>query len=172
MSLRLKIVLALMSLAAVATIAVGAWSYMSTRSELERAVDRSLDMALNTGYPEDAARAASGGPSRPRIFDQILVQAIDDDGNVILSVQQQFDVTSSDVRVAVDNAGYERHNITIDGEPYRVLTVPSRGGGAIMLARSLEETSDSLDAILRHTLWAVLIALAASAIVGWFLGRQ
>ena len=39
MSLRLKIVLALMLLAAVTTTAVGAWSYISTRDELERLED-------------------------------------------------------------------------------------------------------------------------------------
>ena len=174
MSLRLKIILALMTLAATATISVGVWSYVSTRNELERTVDHSLDMALNTRYPEQAARAAAGAPGgRPRSFDQILVQSIDADGQITGLLQQQvIDVTDADVQVAVDRAGESRHDVTIDGEKYRVLTVPSAAGGAILLARSLEETSDSLDAILRHTLWAVVIALIASAIVGWLIGRQ
>jgi len=173
-SLRLKIILALMTLAATATISVGAWSYVSTRNELERAVDHSLDVALDTRYPEQAARAAANMPGgRPRSFDQILVQAIDADGTITGRLQPQaIEVTDADVQVAVDRTGESRHDVTIDGEKYRVLTVPSATGGAILLARSLEETSDSLDAILRHTLWAVVIALVASAVIGWLIGRQ
>ena len=174
MSLRLKIILALMTLAATATISVGAWSYVSTRNELERAVDHSLDMALNTRYPEQAARVAASAPGgRPRSFDQILVQAIDANGTITGLLQQQvIEVTDADVQVAMARTGESRHDVTIDGEKYRVLTVPSATGGAILLARSLEETSDSLDAILRHTLWAVVIALVASAVIGWLIGRQ
>jgi two-component system sensor histidine kinase MprB len=172
-SLRLKIVLALMLLAAVTTTAVGAWSYISTRDELEQAVDRSLETAANTGYPEQARQASRGPGGRPKSFDQILVQAIDDRGQIIGQLQwQMIGVTDADVQVAVNGFGDARHNVTIEGEAYRVYTVPSTAGGAIQLARSLQETNNSLDAILRHTLWAVAIALVASAIVGWLIGRQ
>jgi two-component system sensor histidine kinase MprB len=167
-SLRLKIVLALMLLAAVTTTAVGAWSYISTRDELEQAIDRSLETAANTGYPEQARQASRGPGGRPKSFDQILVQAIDDRGQIIGQLQwQMIGVTDADVQVAVNGFGDARHNVTIEGEAYRVYTVPSTAGGAIQLARSLQETNNSLDAILRHTLWAVAIA-----IVGWLIGRQ
>ena len=173
MSLRLKIVLALMLLAAVATTAVGAWSYMSTREELQNAIDRSLSAASHTSYAEDAARAAAGLPgARPGVFDQIFVQAIDGTGTFARFVQLPIPVTDADTNVARTRRGQARHNVTIDGQPYRVLTFPSATGGAIMLARSLSETNNSLNAILRHTLWAVLIAVVASAIVGWLIGRQ
>src|SRR6476620_9432517 len=138
MSLRLKIVLALMLLAAVTTTAVGAWSYISTRDELEQAVDRSLETAANTGYPEQARQASRGPGGRPKSFDQILVQAIDDRGQIIGQLQwQMIGVTDADVQVAVNGFGDARHNVTIDGEAYRVYTVPSTAGGAIQLARSL-----------------------------------
>ena len=72
-----------------------------------------------------------------------------------------------------------RHDVTIDGEPYRMLTIPvilrTNGierPGAVQLARSLSENDRSLDAILGHTLLAIAIAVVASAIVGWLLGRQ
>ena len=174
MSLRLKFVLALMLLSGTATIAVGAWSYISTRDELLGAIDRSLETARRTDYAAEAYRAIikTRGP-RPDIFDLILVQAIDHDGTVVNRLQdQELTVTDADLQVALDGAGYARHSITVDGESYRVLTFPSASGGAIQLARSLSETEDSLDAILRHTLWAVGIALVGSAIIGSLIGRQ
>ncbi len=172
MSLRLKIVLALMLLSAVATTAVGTWSYISTRDELLRAVDRSLSAAEATNYAEDAARAAAGLPGRPGVFDQIFVQGINSSGTDARFVQMPIPVTAADATVARTGRGEARHNVTIDGQPFRVLTYPSDFGGAIMLARSLSETQNSLDAILRHTFWAVLIAVVGSAIVGWLIGRQ
>lgn len=186
MSLRLKTVLALMLLAATATTAVGAWSYLSTRTELERSVDRSLDTAARRPDLRDLAVASGGRQGqRPRSFDQILVQAIDADGHPFLSAfnaQPVLPVSQIDVDVAnsdVPNPSV-RHDIDIDGEPYRMLTIPailaSPGGrtapGAVQLARSLQENQNSLDAILRHTLWAIAIAVAVSAIVGWLIGRR
>lgn len=174
MSLRLKIVLALMLLAAVTTTAVGTWSYVSTRNELLSAIDRSLDNALRTGYPMQQAAGTNGKPNgRPRIFDQIQVQWLNPDGGVWLPVDGQvIAITDVDRRVAADDSLAARHNVMFEGESYRVFTVPIEGGGAVQLARSLRETDNSLDAILRHTLWAIAIALVAAAIIGWLIGRQ
>ena len=179
MSLRLKIVLALMLLAAVSTAAVGAWSYRSTRNELEHAVNRSLTAAaLRTDLEELARQSANRRNPRPRAFDQIVVQALDADGDVISAFPGQstaaLPVARRDIAVATSGSPLARvrHDIVVDGEPFRVLTVRSLAGGAIMLARSLQETENSLDAIQRHTLWAVAIALLVSALIGWLLGRQ
>ncbi len=179
MSLRLKIVLSLMVVATVSTAAVGAWSYRSTRNELEHAINRSLTAAaLRTDLVDLARRSASGRNPRPRVFDQIVVQAIDANGNVIAAVPNQvaapLPVTPRDAAVAATGQPRAvRHDVTVDGEQFRVLTVPLLGGGgAVMLARSLEETQNSLREILRHTFWAVVIAMLVSALLGWLLARQ
>ncbi len=182
MSLRLKIVLALMLLAAVATTAVGASSYLSTRNELEHAVDQSLDTASHRSGRDllDLALASGGRPGqRPRSFDQILVQAIDASGHVEQigpnpNQQEVLPVTPIDIAVARSTAQNPRarHDVRVDNEPFRVLTVQSEAGGAVQLARSLRENENSLNAILRHTFWAVVIAVIASAVVGWMIGRQ
>ena len=68
--------------AATATTAVGAWSYVSTRSELEGAVDRSLDAAAHTTNLVNLVRQGGNRPGqRPRSFDQILGQLIANDGS-------------------------------------------------------------------------------------------
>ena len=51
------------------------------------------------------------------------------------------------------HAGYETE---IDGEHYRVLTV-KYADGAVVFARSLAESQNSLEGILRSTLWAVAL---------------
>jgi two-component system sensor histidine kinase MprB len=184
MSLRLKIVLALMLLAAAATTAVGAWSYISTRAELEQAVDRSLDSAARTNNLVDLIRNGNRPPGgRPRSFDQILTQVIDSNGTPVLyGSPSPLPVVAADIAVARDgdpDDAQARHDVTIDGEPFRMLTVPviirtgpTEQPGAAQLARSLRENDESLDTILRHTLWAIAIAVVASAVVGWLLGRQ
>jgi len=62
MSLRLKIVAALVLLAACATAAVGASSYVSTRHELNQVVDRSLTTAASN--PRQLLQYVGGGPGR------------------------------------------------------------------------------------------------------------
>jgi two-component system sensor histidine kinase MprB len=182
MSLRLKIVLALMLLAAAATTAVGVSSYLSTRNTLEQAVDRSLDSAAQSNNLTQLAFQSAGRPGpRPISFDRIVVQVIDADGDLVFNVPKIMPITAVDIAVANqsgDSPHQARHDVSIDGEPYRVLTVPvvlsgaTNQVGAAQLARSLRENESSLDAILRRTLLAIAIAVIASAIVGWMIGRQ
>src|SRR3954464_11750412 len=108
MSLRLKIVLALVLLATCATAAVGFSSYFSTRHELNEVVDRSLRDA-SANLPQlvrflgrggrgpvpgaigvvsgtDADDDGDGEPgSPPRIFDAVVVQIIRRDGSLFRS---------------------------------------------------------------------------------------
>src|SRR6476646_8515531 len=101
MSLRLKIVLALMLLGAAATTAVGAWSYVSTRSERERALDRSLNSAARTSNLVDLVRQSTRPGGRPRSFDQILVQLIDSEGQPLGGgLPQPLPVAPADLAVA------------------------------------------------------------------------
>ncbi len=104
MSLRLKIVAALVLLAACATAAVGISSYVSTQHELNQVVDRSLTTAasnpgqllrffgrgpgagvgpgLGTLDPDADGDAVASPP--PRTFDAVLAQVIGADGTVLL----------------------------------------------------------------------------------------
>ena len=105
MSLRLKIVAALVLLATCATAAVGISSYISTRHELNEVVDRSLQDAAanptstaavlrsrtrswaNGGFGVDNDADSPVGAPPPRVFDAVLAQFITTDGTVVLSPQ-------------------------------------------------------------------------------------
>ncbi len=68
MSLRLKLVLALVSLTAAATVTIGALSYVGISNRLESEVDRSLDEAAQEisapGRSYESLEASGTSPSR------------------------------------------------------------------------------------------------------------
>ena len=193
MSLRVKIVLLLAALAATATIAIGVASYTSTRHELNETVDASLEAAaemitdrgIGGGFDFDGdgdgpmpGRGDGDGPGpghgRPRSFEQVLVQTIDADGNVLVSPESgELPVTDADREVAAsdDPNAEAHHEVEIDDEPYRVLTVKYEDG-AVQLARSLREGEQALERILHSMIVAVLIVTTISLLAGWFIARQ
>jgi two-component system sensor histidine kinase MprB len=185
-SLRLKIVLALVLLATVATAAVGASSYVTTRHELNDVIDRSLtEAAANPG--RYLARVGPGRGPGPRFDpdrdndndsarpnDAVLVQVISEDGSVFASpVFGVLPVDAVDVAVASDtNLAQSRpRDVTIDGEAFRMMTVRVRGG-ALQFARSAGEIQRALHRVRARTLFSVALVIIAAAILGWLIGRQ
>lgn len=191
MSLRLKIVLALVLLATCATAAVGFSSYVSTRAELNAVVDRSLREAaanpaqllrfFGRGPVPDfvpgrgGADPDTGGPAgRPRVFDAVLAQIIAADGAIVRSPQSGVLPIDDADRAVADGtfAGVSQpRDVTVEGEAYRMLTV-ALDGGAVQIARSAREVERSLDVIRTRTLLSVALVMAAAAIAGWLIGRQ
>ncbi|MCE9620791.1 MAG: HAMP domain-containing histidine kinase [Actinomycetia bacterium] len=167
--------LSLIVLAVGATLAIGVASYTTTRHELEQTVDRSLDSASRRLDGPNTPQVP-GRPNRPGTFEQILVQRLTPDGSIAEAPESgELPVTAADLEVASssDPDAKSRHNVEIDGELFRVLTVRAgNGGGALMLARSLDEVQRSLDSILHSTLWAVSVVAIVSAFVGWLIARQ
>ena len=205
MSLRLKIVAALVLLAAGATAAVGVSSYVSTRHELNQVVDRSLTTAASNPYQlvrfSQQRRPGSLGPGPgptiatdadgdvivgppPRAFDAVVAQVIGTDGSVLLSPQSgQLPVDDADRGVASGtHAGINQpRDVNVDGEPWRMLTVPLPNGClvgglpvscAIQIARSGRETARALSVIRNRTLLSVGLVIIGAALIGWLIGRQ
>ena len=183
MSLRLKIVLALVLLATCATAAVGFSSYVSTRHELNEAVDTSLrDAAANVQLflgrgpgPGPGFGSDDGRGSPPRVFDAVLAQIITVDGTIFRSPQSGvLPVDAADLAVAngSDTTPSTPRDVTVGGEAFRMLTVPIQGGGAVQIARSARETERALAVIRQRTWLSVSLVIAAAAIAGWLIGRQ
>jgi len=193
-SLRVKIVLLLAALAATATIAIGVASYTTTRHELNETVDASLEAAAamyterggfdfdGDGDGDDVRPGPGQGPGdghgpghgRPRSFEQVLVQTIDADGNVLTSPDSgALPVSDADLAVAAstDPDAEAHHEVEIDGEPFRMLTV-AYDDGAAQFARSLREGEQALERILHSMIVAVLVVTTISLLAGWFIARQ
>ncbi|MEP7048331.1 MAG: HAMP domain-containing sensor histidine kinase [Ilumatobacteraceae bacterium] len=192
MSLRLKIVLALVLLATCATAAVGFSSYVSTQHELNEAIDSSLqDAAANPGQlirffgrgpggfgnapGRGTATDVTGAGSPARVFDAVLAQVIANDGTIVRSPNSgELPVDAADLAIANGtSAGNSApRDVTIEGEAFRMLTIPVDGGGAVQIARSARETERALGVIRQRTLLSVALVIAGAAIAGWLIGRQ
>ena len=186
MSLRLKFAIAMVTLAAAATIAVGAFGYFVTENELRSQVDTSLVEAaqrvasgvpVNTGRPPLDTGDGNGGGDRGRFrsFTQILVQVLNRNGEVVQSPSSgMLPVTDDDLAVAAgfDRRGNRRYDATIDGDRYRMFTVSIAGGGAVQFARSLEETEEVLATIRNQTLLIVIGSSAIAALIGIVIAQQ
>jgi two-component system sensor histidine kinase MprB len=193
-SLRLKIILALTAIAALATVAIGVASYTATKHELEETVERSLLAAAQQIADRPSIGDGDGdgdefpGPGsipnpnggrpdreRPRNFEQVLVQVIDSTGTVLVSPNSgDLPVQDADVAVAASSDPTAQHwsEFEIDGEPYRMLTVKYRDNGAVQLARSLRESQVALQRIQSSTLVAVLLVTMITLLLGWLIARQ
>ena len=193
MSLRVKLAVSMVALAAGATLTVGVASYLSTRHELRSQVDASLrDAAARTaadrdggppfgppgrqgsfGGADESADSGDGGVvPLPRTFTQITLQAIRADGTVIAG-SVELPVRARDLDIAADRSRSRRvfANVQVDGEDYRVLTV-SRSWGALQLARSLEETNRTLRHIRVRTVLTILVMSAVALLLGLLIAQQ
>jgi two-component system sensor histidine kinase MprB len=185
-NLRAKLVLAVTSVAAVATVSVGAWSYRATGQRLRAEVDRSLDDAANDLLAANVPRGngPKGPPrridnadlDRPRQFQQILVQRIDGRGAVVSGpTDLRFAVDQRDKNLAAARASSTeaRRTVTVDGERFRVLTVPLGNSlGAVQLARSLAETDRLLASLRDRTILAVALVMIVAGALAWLVARR
>ena len=101
----------------------------------------------------------------------VVSQVIGRTGEVLFLVgENDLPVTPSDIRVAT-GANPEFRDLELGGRAYRIYVVPIQGGGALQLARDIDEISEAL-ANTRAWLLAVgLILVALSTIASWWVAR-
>jgi two-component system sensor histidine kinase MprB len=186
MTLRAKLVLTLVLLSATATVTVGVWSYLATRDRLEAEVDASLEAAVaevhrrppfqRPDVPGDGpfGGGAPGGPGTLPRFEQVLLQILDEDGEVVIAPDAgTLPVDDAARAVAAGTSGaWAWSEVDLDDETYRQAVAPVEGGGAVQVARSLAETQRLLDSLRDRTIAAVVAVSAVAALVGWILARQ
>ncbi len=111
--------------------------------------------------------------SRGSVDDDAIVQSINADGQVGRSTGIDLPVGERDIQLARSgtDATWLR-TIEIDDDPFRIITAASLDGGAVLVARALNETNTTIGQIQRQLALAVpLVALAAAA-AGLILARR
>jgi two-component system sensor histidine kinase MprB len=110
------------------------------------------------------------------LLDLVVVERINASGAVISQGSQDgsvtLPVTTEDRLIAADSGAPWLRTEDVDGVPFRIITVPSPGGGAVLLARDLDETNQVL-ASLR--VWFGLLDLSVivlAAAAGWLIARR
>jgi two-component system sensor histidine kinase MprB len=107
-----------------------------------------------------------------------IVQTLDRSGDITASTGGTLPVTSGALDIATARPDRsappkeEFESITLDGESYRMITQSVEGGGAVQVARSIEETEQVLsDLVRRFVIITIVVAFLASA-VGWWVARR
>lgn len=170
MSLRWRIAVALAVITSIATVAVGAANYRSTRDRLYAEIDRSL-VAVDARLSDRWLAAGSELPERGPLAGY-EAQLIRGDGTVAQRTLAVPLAVSEEEAAVVGRPG--RSIVTtssVGDETYRVRTVGLRRG-ALQIARPLDETERVLRALRTRVLvWTVLVAVAAVA-AGWWIASR
>lgn len=170
MSLRWKIALALAAITSVATVAVGAVNYRSTRDRLYAEIDRSL-VVVDARLSERLLGRGDELPERNPFagFDAQIVRL---DGSVGQStLDPALPVGETELAAIGDRGRSTFTTVSVDGDSYRVRTV-GFDRGALQIARSLDETERVLGALRSRVLFWTLLVVAAAAAVGWLIASR
>lgn len=165
MNLRWKIALALAGIALVATALVGVVSYRSTADRLLDEVDRSIEQAI----PQVAGSGRPGSVPTRGVLAVYTVRVLSEDGTVLSSSFEHEVPVDDDLRDVLDDPrAYARSTASVDGEHLRVHTIGVLGG-AVQVARSLDEVDRVLDDLRRRTMLLVVLVSIAAATLGWII---
>ncbi|NQY57772.1 MAG: HAMP domain-containing histidine kinase [Ilumatobacteraceae bacterium] len=163
MGLRWKIALALATISFVATAAVGVIGYRSTSARLLEEIDRSMQ----TATAQLVGQTFGGRVEVPNraLLDVYSVRVLDRSGDIVgSSFDKELPVDDKAKGLIGTPRTIDRATVDIEGENYRVHTL-GLGGGAVQVARSLEEVDAVLDDLRRRTaLLVVLVAIGAAAV--------
>ena len=176
MSFRTRLGLLVAAAVAVTVVAVSAAALWAARIEARAALDGQLD---NRIAPLIATRGRLPELSDIRFFGRfiprdVLAQVVAPGGTVIYKSHEVLPVPSAVRELADGESRRQRHlsDIKVDGVRLRVLSVAMEPGGALMVARPLNEVDDNL-AGLRNTLAVVaVVGVAGAGLLGFVVAGR
>ena len=178
---RLMITTSAIVLVVVGVLSIGIYSTFSR--QLVRQVDKSLDdrvVMIADSLRRESQRPSIGRQRNPlneallpTRFDTVT-QVVDTAGTVVLALGEvELPVTDKTLQIANDPSGNVfRSTVTINGDKYRMLTVPLTGGGALQLAKDINDLQRAQNAVRgwQFALGPIGIMFAGSA--GWWVARR
>jgi len=179
-SLRLKLVLALVVLTTGATVVVGVSSYRSTRAELMTEIDRSLENAVEplrgrlrqeierSRRPDDRVP-----PGQFRAQTDVQALVVGEDGTRVDLTDDGIGVQQVTLDLLADPSTPRAFDtVWVDDVSYRVLATRLRAPAVLQAARNTEEIDRVLGALRTRSLLVGLAVAAVAAAVGAVLARQ
>ena len=183
-NLRTRFALAFATVAVVVAALVGLLSYHAASERIYQEIDASLRSA--------AAAVENGqttGPAAPVLPDrgrgrgqtrQVIAQSVAADGTVtplgtsgVVTPGVVLPVTGTTLAIATRSTGRsDAVETDIDGESYRILTVPRSGGGALQVAVEVEDVEHVLGGMANEIALASAVVLVVAAAAGWLLARR
>jgi two-component system, OmpR family, sensor histidine kinase MprB len=187
MTLRARLAIALAVLSALSVVAVAAISYTATDRRLRDEVDASLVSSAQALPPpgQVCAGLAEAGPGQIRLYGPfavlrgLIVQCVFSNGSIVSlglpANQPGVDVTN---RPEMTTGGPHGGPLagpwtqTFGGQPYRVVALPTPGGGVMVVGRSLAETNQVLNSVRDRSILVGLVIIALAALAGLLIARR
>ena len=195
MSLRARLALLFGLLTAAGIAVVALLVFQSADTELASETDDFLEQRADDVIDGRREPSRDRGRREPPPADEVrpdlaadpdaIVQTIDTTGEVTASSTAAvvLPITETDIAIAQaldgkddDGPGPKDNdlfrNVTVDGVDYRLYTEAIPGGGAVQVARSVEEASRVLSSLRNRVVAIGLVMSALAAAVGFLVARQ
>ena len=178
-NLRTRFALAFATVAVVVAALVGLLSYHAASERIYQEIDASLrSAAAAVENGETTGLAAPALPDRGRgrgQTRQVTAQSVAPDGTVtpLGTSGVVLPVTGTTLAIATGSTGRsDAVETDVDGESYRILTVPRSGGGALQVAVEVEDVEHVLGGMANEIALASAVVLVFAAAAGWLLARR
>ena len=178
-NLRTRFALAFATVAVVVAALVGLLSYHAASERIYQEIDASLrSAAAAVDNGETTGLAAPALPDRGRgrgQTRQVTAQSVAADGTVtpLGTPGVVLPVTGTTLAIAAGSTGRsDAVETDVDGESYRILTVPRSGGGALQVAVEVEDVEHVLGGMANEIALASAVVLVVAAAAGWLLARR
>jgi two-component system sensor histidine kinase MprB len=178
---RLMITTSAIVLVVVGVLSIGIYSTFSR--QLVRQVDKSLDdrvVMIADSLRRESLRPNIGRQRNPlneallpTRFDTVT-QVVDTTGTVVLALGEvDLPVTNKTFQIANNPASrFFRSTVTINGDKYRMLTVPLTGGGALQLAKDINDLQRAQNAVRGWQFALGPIGIMFAGLAGWWVARR
>jgi two-component system sensor histidine kinase MprB len=103
-----------------------------------------------------------------------VTQVVDTTGTVVLALGEvELPVTDKTLQIANNsNGNVFRSTVTINGDKYRMLTVPLTGGGALQLAKDINDLQRAQNAVRGWQFALGPIGIMFAGLAGWWVARR
>ncbi len=202
MGLGARLALVFAGVAAGTALLVGAASYVTTDRQVTTEIDQFLEERAeeiaggqraqpsgrkdnqggrNGNSDSDRSDGSDSGISANTTTDtQVVVavspdsevQILDSSGAVTSNSGLLLPVDDDDLALARDDGRSVLRTVAIGNAEFRMITTHLDGGGAVQVARSLEESISLLGALQTRTLVTAVVVAAVAAGTGWFMAQR
>ena len=167
MSLRSRLLIAVLGMLAVGFTVAGTVIYHLVESSLIARVDRSFPVAGTVG-PRLKPPPRSSPPSASVFNRSISIVVRDRDGHLVLKqIDPRAPLPAADI--AARPTMRRARSVTIRGHHVRVLLDRSADGGSVVIAVPLDDVDSTLSRLLRAELIVSAAVLAALAALAWWV---
>lgn len=155
---------------------VGSIIYLTVRAEFESSMDQSLLERARTavGNDEIMRSVITGFPSSALELAGVQIALINDGTVFALEGDPNTEKLAGvpEAEVAAGKVAYTARSVEVNGRWYRVVTVNSGPGTALLIAQSMESTRHALERLAVVLLFTGVAGVAVAGLTGWAVATR